>query len=423
MPHFTPPERILYACAATRHGPANLVPAYALGRSRIGHMVILRAVADPDHPDEAEQREAIGPAQRLADFAFAELGLPHDCIATIDGNPDSVLGWEHAARRIVEIAEAKALAPVVNLTGGPKQLALGLEHHLRTIGKPFIRLFYAKYPAAPLFIFPEGNALVEGALAAPAERAPLALLVEAARMEICPDSTETRAFRKLVEDGADAVRAIWPRLVTARGGRPGVWERATAIVRELNSAGSGHQAGALAVGRGETWQEVKALLDPEGRLGISQAGLAETPGAIRFCKGGWLEAVVFQALADALAGMKGAEVHLSVTLGTPWAAGPTNEVDVLVRLGDQLHLVEVKGLTTTMDSDETRFGDVVRKLAGLRNQLGGTACRAWLVAPFLGFRAGAQADWELRAADAGVTLLTGPLAVEALVDDVVALAR
>lgn len=422
MPFFEPPERILYVCAATGYGPANLVPIYALGRSLIAHFAILRGIRSPEEPNETELREAGRTGDRLRDFAFAELGLSHDRISVLDGDPDSFVDWERHARTVVEIASAENLNIVINLTGGPKQLAIGMEHHLRTLGGPFIRLFYSKYPAAPLFVFPSGNGLAEGSLEAPAERAPLELLVEAAGREVCSDNEETTGMRQIVEASPDAVRKIWPRFVTSRGVREEKWGQLVEIVRALNVAGNAHQDGALAVGQRERWRDVRALLDPENRLGSDRAGLVESPGGIRFFKGGWLEAILWQALTDALADRgEDADVRLSVSMRTPRSRETTDEIDVLVRLGDQLHLVEAKTSTTTRDNDANRLGDSIKKLAGLRKALGGTACHAWLVAPFLGLPEHALNEWEGRAADGGVHLLVGPGSLDRLVGEVTCL--
>lgn len=424
MTAFQPPENILYVCAATGYGPANLVPIYALGRRRIKHLVILRAVADPDNPNETERREAIATAERLQLFGFDELRLDHDHITVLDGDPDSILGWAPAAQRIAAISAEGNLHLIINLTGGPKQLALGLEHHLRSTAKPYTRLFYSKYPAAPLFLFPSGNELVEGSIEQPEERAPLELLVEAARMAVCRDDAGTQEFKERMSAQPDDVRAILPRLVFPQRGqlhlRPGV----VAVVGQMNRAALEHHLGALAVGRGEGWRQVRDLLDPNGVLGISNAGLAETDGAVRFVKGGWFEALVWHELRAALQRFgDNADVRLSVSLRSARAVEETDEVDILVRLGDQLHLVEAKTWTTTAGEDGERLGSAIKKLAGLRRTLGGTACRAWLVAPFLSFSAVAQEEWNNRAGDAGVTLLVGPGALQDLVLDVTQMAQ
>jgi hypothetical protein len=127
--------------------------------------------------------------------------------------------------------------------------------------------------------------------------------------------------------------------------------------------------------------------------------------------------LVFRALSDALEGTPLAFVDMSLTLRSPRAKEATDEIDVLVRLGDQLHLVEVKARTSIGGGGEG-LGNALKKLGALRKNLGGTACRAWVVAPFLALDSGTREDWAGRAQDLGISLLTGPGAINRLVADV-----
>jgi len=423
MPSFIPDGQYIYACIATRFGPGNMIPAFQLGKGHIAHLFILRGAVNADDESHNQWREAVLPARRLQDFAFVELGLPMDCITVLDGDPDSFVGWGNAAARIADVADTLHLPVLLNMQGGTKQTGSGVLYALGERNVEVMPVFYSKYPASPRVIFRDGNALVEGNLDIEAAPLPTKLLIEAAGLNVLDDSACGVDARRMFKSHAEQIDAIADR---AFGTRRGNWvyrKDALAIIKLINRANyfySNEPPFAFSDSISQT--TLAGFLDPENAMALFESGLIWDPAAIRLATGGWLEYHVFATVQRAFAGHDRVEVSHSIALKGPRATGEAAEIDVLVRIGDRLHLIEVKTSTGSKRAGE-HLGKQMRDLGALKKQIAGAPCQAWIVAPFLTFTEEAGAEWERRGMDEGVTLLNGPAAIARLVDELMALAK
>jgi len=413
---YEPPESLLYVCAATRYGPVNMLPVYHLGKNRVKHMAILRGVHGAD--DTGQEDEAIRPASRLEDFAFGEIGVPLDSITMHDGDPDSMLAWYDAARAISAMAREKNLAIILNMAGGTKQTASGMMHFLREQALNVDLVFIAKYPAAPTFVSLQGNELVEGQLAAMAERVPTWLIIAACGVEQSTLTTEDESASTYFAAREAEVREISRRAFVSNRGRMVFGPGSRQAVAALNLANGRYHHGEFMDVPEADIAIINAFLDPAGALQLFNGTAIQGLAAIRFANNGWLEYYIYLALRDAFQGNPAVELMHSVPYDLPRAAKRSGEIDVLLRIGDQLHLVEVKGQTSINQQFEDRFANQLGKLQNLKRLFGGSPARAWFVAPFLTFAPNNQQEWQNRATDAGVKVLTGPAAVMDLVDEV-----
>jgi len=142
--------------------------------------------------------------------------------------------------------------------------------------------------------------------------------------------------------------------------------------------------------------------------------------ARRFIGGVWLEAVVFGRVRDIFEETKTrAEVVAGAVLAVAGAPPPSSnilpddtEIDVAVVLDDQLHVIEVKAVTSTgRAGGGGKFGDHIAKLVKIRQELGSQVMRSFLIAPLLSKSDLERGGFIARAGKSGVRLRYGQCAL------------
>ena len=118
------PKRIFYVCNSTFGSVVNAIPIAHAGASRIVGAKVLCEADNPSKPTQVEKRQSIDPADRLIKFA-CELGIKSVERQTLQ-NSHSYLGWSNVLTEISEIAKQMNATLVYNVTGGKKNMCLGL---------------------------------------------------------------------------------------------------------------------------------------------------------------------------------------------------------------------------------------------------------------------------------------------------------
>ncbi|MDO8945011.1 MAG: DUF1887 family CARF protein, partial [Desulfobacterales bacterium] len=131
--------------------------------------------------------------------------------------------------------------------------------------------------------------------------------------------------------------------------------------------------------------------------------------------GTWLEAVVYKRLSKAFRGVRNVQVVAGLDVRLEGRKRSLTDFDILIFGNDRLDLVEVKAVIGLDGLKQEQ----VTKLADYKRRLSGPAGRAWLVAPLVEYGHDDHRDLSRNAEQVAVTLLTGPSAVNRLVQLVV----
>ena len=417
----------------------NASPLMQAGNGRVIGMTILYAVRDPLHPTPDEEREAIGPMNRLAQFAWDRFRIKAACK---HGPPDAYAAWFPVLEEEAESARKLKATLVYNVTGGPRAVPfaalLGASNEIRASIQA-ISVSFADRACKRLVFNEAGELKNEIPLQAHGRVGIDALLPLYGYRE--QDRKERRRREKFLEKhrgvadrALEAALGWWDvkarKWVTdhrkwARGRREFGRDVMSALhgnvqqndppfdvsadnlrFRESRATGPVFEAfdglGGLNV-----------IRDLNGRIDRLKFEGAE---AARFVGGVWLEAAILGRVRDVLRGVPGVEVAAGVRLavegsGAPGANAPRDdgELDIAIAIDDQLHVVEAKAV-----KESGKVGDHIAKLVKIRQELGSQVMRCFLVAPLLRKGDIGRGDFVERARKQGVHLLHGPTALDRL---------
>lgn len=404
------PEEFTYVCIASGQPQVNLVPFFALGANRVKHVIIIRGMTA--NPSAAEVAQAQQPADRLRQFFLDR----QYAVEIITGHPDRVVcdAWGKVAAR----AKNVGLPIIANLTGGPKQVAFGIDAQLSKLPN-YYRLFVGKYPD-DCWLISATDPRHEHRIP-PAGYLPLADAVAIRGLRLLPEDTIRRNLREwnALDEYLNGLRdAIWPDGFAAPPAPDAVQTIAllnsyTGQINDNNPRLSLRGAG------GQLSRGANSIIElfSQGR-DVFIDGIVDRQDWLRMVCGSWLELIIRRALIDGCAGMHGLEFLYSVALAWRGERDEVREIDIMIRKGGQLHLVEVKG---SVDIKLKVLTGYIATLAATRQQTAGTV-KAWLILPFAGLRGATAKEANRRAQAAGVILLHGDKAISGLIAEVLALA-
>ena len=429
------PERIYYVCNSGSGIVVNATPLVQAGAKRIAGMRVLCGVRDPKKPTPAEQRESIRPEKRLTAFA-RQFGV-EETDEPMYGTPDSYATWFRVLNEAAKRARELDATVVYNVTGGPRALPLaaiiGASNEVRASMVALAVSFSDR--ACTQLVF-DSNGQLTGELTLPAHgRIGFGGLITLyGYREQDPAARRCHeAFIGKHRDIADQVLAQ----TTNRGGKSAI----AALHRSMHFDFTGAERGASATPFSVAFNDLgvhpkaraAAIRAFDGLDGLNivrcrgahvQSIEVETEAARRFIGGVWLEAVVFGLVRDVFRCTR-AEVVAGAVLaveGRPPAASnilpDDTELDVAIVLDDQLHVIEVKAVTSTGRAGSGgKFGDHIAKLVKIRQELGSQVMRSFLVAPLLSKSDLERGSFTKRADKQGVRLRYGPDAIRLLEDE------
>ena len=399
------PDKIFYVCNSGAGIVVNAAPlVQAGGAERIVGMRILCGVRDQKKPTDAERRESIRPAERLTKFASEQLGIK--CVDQFYGSPDSYVAWSDVLNESAERAKDLEATLIYNVTGGPRAVPLasilGASNEVRA-SIMMIAVSFGDRTCTRLVFGDHGALTDERALPAIGRIGFDGLVTLYGYREQDPDGRKTQeafikkhgctarnvfdAIKGPVGVGKSAIAALhWSMWFdpddNERGGhfRPFHVDCATLLRRSRRSS------------RKELLRVLHAFRDVEGLDIIPDAnGNVErieikSEAARRFCGGVWLEAVVYDLVCGVFKGSKKAhQIIVGATLAVAGTPPRTRnvlpddmELDVAIEIDDQLHVIEVKAVTTSRG-----FGEHIAKLVKIRQELGSQVMSVYLVAPLL----------------------------------------
>lgn len=334
MPFF------ILLCLLSDQRMQNVIPLYQRGMTF--RKVILLASAENGQVNPRFARTASGLQQVLGDRAeWLLYERPVDPMA-----PEDTL---QACRGILG-AHGGASEVVVNFTGGTKPMSIGAYQAGREAGAA---LLYVDTQAEQIFVYKDGLPYAQ-----PFDLEPMPV---------------TRLLgihgRDLDERGTQGIRFTEAEL---RAGeqilehRPQAFSPLMVVQTELAHLQPGDQPRL----QGPAWDEMVWLAGTmeAGGLAVRKFdGLYAEPRGLAFLTGGWLEAYVYQALGHSAA-FSDVAARLKI-------AGVVNELDVVCTLNAKLGVVECKSGQLKGQTGQA----VLNKLRTLRETLGGTFARAFLV--------------------------------------------
>lgn len=402
------PSRIVFLLKATQAAVTNFAPMFHAGLDRIAGLVILRGVKISDTPSPAERREALDPASRLRAWALRELRLPPEHVIMCGGDPDRATPWSEGALRAARLAEQVNAEVMLNLTGGRAATTFGALLAWPREAQPPHVYHVSGEPLQAWMIEKDGSGLHETPLPA-AAHLDLATRLYINGVEEPRDSGREgieAAFLKerhlamsvfddtMTSSGFGAIRTINARLARWQAGAPA----------QMPLTDGEHSA----FGRFLRCAPLPdCILEPHAlRLG-SEASL-------RYFKGGWLEAYVYNLVMDELGNDPANCVGCNLRLAYQQSNADLGEIDVFLMKRDQLHIIEVKAYTGT---GKGVLDGAISKLSSIKRQLIGQQGQGWLVVPLLNDHSLEKGDYIRRAKEAGISLLNGRNAMNRLRQD------
>ena len=424
------PKSIYYVCNSGSGIVVNATPLVQAGADRVAGMRILCGVRDRNKPTPAEQRESIRPAERLTAFARDLV------ICKIDEpayhTPDSYAAWSCVLNEAARRAEKLNATLVYNVTGGPRALPLaaivGASNEVRA-SMVALAVSFSDRTCKRLIFNSKGELTGEHVLPAHhrigfdgliklygyREQDPAARGDHEAFIDNHRHIAKEVLAQTAKSGGKSAIAALhWSMQFDSTGADRG--KSATPFCVELGGLGAHPKA----------LEHVTCAFDGlEGLNIVRKAGSVKSievreEAARRFIGGVWLEAVVFGRVRDIFEETKTrAEVVAGAVLAVAGAPPPSSnilpddtEIDVAVVLDDQLHVIEVKAVTSTgRAGGGGKFGDHIAKLVKIRQELGSQVMRSFLIAPLLSKSDLERGGFIARAGKSGVRLRYGQCAL------------
>ena len=426
------PDKIFYVCTSGAGIVVNAAPLVQAAEKIVG-MRILCGVRDPKKPTDAERRESIRPAERLTEFASKQLKIA--CVDRIYGSPDSYVAWSDALNDSAERAEKLEATLVYNVTGGPRTVPLASILGASNAVRDSIMMIAVSFGdrTCTQLVFDGKGALIDERPLPVSKRIGFDGLVTLyGYREQDPQSREGHeAFIK--KHGCIAKKVFGE--IKSTGGKPAI----AALHKSMQFDSEGKERREHFVPFCVPWEE---LLDyasrrnrrPNCALHLQQVLRAfcgvdglniiwgggniarieiNSEAARRFCGGVWLEAVVYGLVQNVFKQNVFKRTNAQIVAGAKLAVAgeppPSSnalpddmELDVVIVIDDQLHVIEVKAVTTSKG-----FGEHIPKLVKIRQELGSQVMRVYLVAPLLNKTNLDRGGFSSRALKQGVTLLYG----------------
>lgn len=410
------PERFVYVCSATGFRHLNTAPLLQAGVERVAAVVILVGLTNENNPDTGDKKNAILPAEALKTLAIEELGLSPDQVEILRGNGDLFEVWHDRADQIIAFARQHADTILFNISGGRVPMKISTLLRLRqqteikaqylSVGMNEFALRLLEYDADGR---PHERTLpVHGGL-------PLAEYLKSfGLVEINASAREkTQKHYADLAGVVDMYRGMLPQRAFANAVR----ELLNCLPSEDRPIRLPYKFRVSA----ESWELLRPITARMPGVTAEEAdrGLTlESHQALKFLRGHWLEALVYNRLRHAFSDR--ADVTIATTLDymrhdetgrrTPKSE---SDFDVVLLCGNQMVLIECKAIVSI--SDRLRQG--INMLGERRKELMGEGGRAYLIAPLLDLQQ-LKTDGLVDQATAGnVTLLAGSGALDTLLRD------
>ena len=442
------PERIHYVCNSGSGIVVNASPPVQAGAKRVVGMTILCAVGKQSRPTPAEERESIGPKDRLTRFARERLGVE---ARPVFGPPDSHKAWTGLLDKEAARAAERNATLVYNLTGGPRALPLAVllgASNAARAATCAISVSFADRTCKRLVFDDQGVLVDERPLPARERIGFDDLLPLYGYQEQQPDQRRAGEEHLLQHSGVaervlEASLGWWDvaakKWVVKRKHAEGRRQLGKIIVSKLHKLGHDREPPFMArrseIQNSRNSRAIVPVFESfEGLEGLevvrNSEGLVEnleirSEAAARFVGGVWLEAAILGRVHRAMSHVAGAEVVAGARIRvdgskTREASDPPadSEIDVAIVVNEQLHVIEAKAV-----GDSRKTGDHIAKLVKIRQELGSQVMRCFLVAPLLGVNDLARGDFVTRAKKQGVDLLYGRSALNDLEREIAALAQ
>ena len=430
------PDTIYYVCNSTFGNVVNAIPiAHAGGADHIVGMRILCEAADPQRPNAVEKRQSIDPAVRLRNFACR-----HDIhqIETVTyGNSHSYTGWSEILERAAEHAACEGATLVYNVTGGKKNMVLGLllGTPKEILSSSFIVSVSPVDGSCSRLLFDNEGMLIDQHTLTRRGRICLNDLIalhgyeEIRKCEREQHEEFITAQRKISEKVLETVTSLGRGGALALGGlqramnfeAPGIERKTPAAdffvkVEEIDARSRNRRALEAVMEAFEGLPDLQIRRGGGGKSSPVEGIEVKGELARRFIAGIWLESAVFGLVCDIFRDNPEVEVAPGVELAVEGARSRFSndppaemEIDVAIAIKDQLHVVEVKAVTGSRG-----FGEYSPKLVKAKEELGSQRMNAFLVAPLLDGKEIEREDWAKRARKQGIRLIFGRNALNSL---------
>jgi len=416
------PEQFVYVCSATRAALVNMLPIIHADLHRVRGLVVFCGASGPDSPDGTAQAEAIEPAERLekvlSSWTNGRLSAANGTVTTLYGDPGDFAAWRGNMGRVFEAfgsPEGTALPILFNIKGGTKEMAIGGilgrtdEERFQIVtvrGEPLQveRVSRSRQAALPV----QGRMLgLRQYLAIYGlwedDGAPGEMRRNGLESFYREQGRAIRAFAAAVLADAPRIAAALNRIAGGCFSGPGgrTFESSNfGIATPLPAAAFVALDGfpGLAIGRDDHGTPVDCTI--------------ETEAAANFLRGGWLEALLYLEIADAMRKRNDVEIAASLRIRLRNGANQIAEFDIAVLIRSQLHLIEAKtanmGSAVSAEAGERSFA----QLDSMKRLLLGQVGKALIVNP----RVTQAYNLDGRARRGGEELFLGRDAVEHAVE-------
>jgi hypothetical protein len=414
------PERFVYVCPASKANVTAFVPLVNAGASRIAKVIILVGANDESGKaqDDAQARLPRDALERVIK-SFLNRNSASSTPVVID-DPRDPQDPEVWGRRLVDLVKDSNGLPVVySVTGGTKPMTLGATmsgaplHLVHAWGQEFDVAFLERDETTGILRRAElerhGEITLEDRLA-------LNDFVETPEHRECRDKMQAR-FAEF-KDRIEQFYALWLRHHVVR--------------RELNDrtvhlkAGGRYQCGVVsATDSTEPFTKLMRIFSVEGVNEEAKTFRIEDPWVSQLLRGGWLEVLLFNRVAEIARKRNDVTMIWSVELRSrnpDGSLGKENfgEIDVALLVRGQLHVIEAK---TGWFGDTTTAKKALDQAGRVKGRLLGPPGRYLVVNPGAARKDLDQfvADTEKPAQHAGVEFFLGPDAIENVMKEVTAL--
>ena len=409
------PEKIHYVCSSTFGNVVNATPIIHAGARKIVGMRILFGVRKTGSPTRIERRQSIDPAKRLEKFANDHQITK---ICRVNGNPEDFGAWNGALSKAIKCATRDGVAVVYNVTGGTKEMVLGALLGLSPKERSQIMIIsVSKTERACVSLTFDGTGGLRQQFLPPNRKIKIAELLQL--YGYAETSTEKREkheeflrrHRHVGKSVIDAVRKVDRNILGALYKAMSVDKVSRITLDELMQQHlskrarkrlrdkSDHQFASL-IGSFEGLEGMCVNADSRGRI----TSVYVDQRARRFMAGIWLESVVFGMVEDIFEQHK-QEVELAAGLRLAVSTASDTkhaETDIALFVDAQLHMIEVKAVTSTVN-----FKEYSPKLVSLRDELGSHQMRTFLVTTLLSEHQVKLSKFRDRISKQGVELFAG----------------
>lgn len=396
------PDRFVYVTTASQGAAVNHAPLHRAGIGRLVGLLILCPLSSPNRPSDSDRTQCLAPADRLLRTARDVFDVLPDHIHIEKGHADLLGDWTSVLHTAADMARGLDASVVFNVTAGRKPAILGA-----LIGMP-------RGPDVPQIVMIS-----------------IGLDSTIRQVVITPGGLEERPLPGLCEDTLDVYLGTYGLKVPASPKR----DHQNAFLATCDAACE--EIGRALRNRdfcnrfGKLQKEVAGLKAPppltislnageEAALGdllssllgasLEEGNLTLTSEDARgFLGGYWLEAMALRALEPLRQRHPALQMERGLEVADVRAPRGKTETDFDIALlhRDRFALIECKA---GLDPSLVRKG--ITHLSHYRSLLSAQAGRAWLLAPLLK-NPGAD-GLKSHAEDRGVTLLTGPDAIDIL---------